>query len=746
LPVEVFKVTNNADQLHAADFDGDGRKDLVIVNNDDSRIEILHQRATPEEAKKEDEKRDVNELSDSWRFSKKRIPVDRNIQTLTVGDFDGDGKPDLAYIGENELIVRTRDAQGEWDALHKVRISDGLNAFQWRFAVADVNRDGKDDAVILAGPETLICLGDAKHPLEKFERLKNTSDGFGFHWVKDFDGDGRADLVFLAGDDPQQSLVVRFQDAQGRFGPENRLKLPAPRAFDLADLDHQAGAEMLTVDRNTGRARMFRLAPPASREENPTSPLVQFGIGSGGSGRNRLLATGDVNGDGLLDVVVADGDAALMTVFLQEAKSGLGAGVSFPGLTGIRGLAMADLDGDKKAEILIASEREKVIALTRWKENRLTFPETLPSSDSPMALALVDFNGNGRLDVAYVASKKRGEYVLRKLTLDAEEGWQAGEFGGEAEIALSELRSPPGEMIALDADKDGRDDLLILSPSAPALFLLTDAHGVPHPSKAASQDRLGNIAPGQVTIGQLDGPAVIVSQKTFARRVGLDAKTQWSVLDQYNTTNANASIVGTAIIDVDGDGQAEICLVDAGAKRLKFLKKIDGVYREWKDQEIGFFAYQSNVVGDFNSDGRQDLLLFSPEKFGIIYTGSAGPTLDEFASFESKLKDVQLEDLIAGDLGGGPEIDLMLIDAKKNRVQIITPRDDVWQSALSFVVFETPTREFGGGRPREMVVADVTGDGLDDLIFLIHDRILLYPQDAGDDAPQDGDKKPKAKN
>ena len=477
LPVEVFKVTHSAAHLNAADFDADGRKDLALVNNEESRIELRLQRATPEAAEKDDEKADVNELSDSWRFSKKRLPVDRNVQVLATGDFDGDGKPDLAYIGENELLFRTRDAKGDWEVIRKIRVSDGLNSFEWKVATGDVNRDGKLDLVILAGPETLICHGDAKKPLEKIDRLKNTVETFGFHWVKDFDGDGRLDLVFLANDDPQNSLVVRFQDAQGRFGPENRLKLPLPRAFDLVDLDHRGGHEMVTIDRNTGRVRMFRLAPPAEAGDEATSPLVQFGIGSGSAGRNRMLATGDVNADGLLDVVVADGDAALMTVFLQEAKSGLGAGVSYPGLTGVRGIVMADIDGDKSAEILIASEREKVIALSRWKDGRLTFPETLPSSDSPLALSLVDFNGNKRLDVAYVASKKRGEYALRKLSYDRENGWQAGDFGGEAEIALPELRTAPGEMLSFDADKDGRDDLLILSASAPALFLLTDGHG-----------------------------------------------------------------------------------------------------------------------------------------------------------------------------------------------------------------------------------------------------------------------------
>ncbi|GIT31893.1 MAG: hypothetical protein Ct9H300mP1_39390 [Planctomycetaceae bacterium] len=47
-----------------------------------------------------------------------------------------------------------------------------------------------------------------------------------------------------------------------------------------------------------------------------------------------------------------------------------------------------------------------------------------------------------------------------------------------------------------------------------------------------------------------------------------------------------------------------------------------------------------------------------------------------------------------------------------------------------------------GSEPREVLIADVTGDDRPDLVLLVHDRVLVYPQDAGDAAKP---KKPKAK-
>ena len=54
--------------------------------------------------------------------------------------------------------------------------------------------------------------------------------------------------------------------------------------------------------------------------------------------------------------------------------------------------------------------------------------------------------------------------------------------------------------------------------------------------------------------------------------------------------------------------------------------------------------------------------------------------------------------------------------------------------ALAFKLFESKgisEREQSQTEPRESLIADVTGDGLDDLVLLSHDRVLVYPQDDG---------------
>ena len=69
----------------------------------------------------------------------------------------------------------------------------------------------------------------------------------------------------------------------------------------------------------------------------------------------------------------------------------------------------------------------------------------------------------------------------------------------------------------------------------------------------------------------LDGPAVIVAQNTYARRVSLDADGHWNIKDQYNAGRNSAQILGAAALDTDGDGTKEIVLLDRATKSLLFL-------------------------------------------------------------------------------------------------------------------------------------------------------------------------------
>jgi len=107
--------------------------------------------------------------------------------------------------------------------------------------------------------------------------------------------------------------------------------------------------------------------------------------------------------------------------------------------------------------------------------------------------------------------------------------------------------------------------------------------------------------------------------------------------------------------------------------------------------------------------------------------------LTRLDDYDTPIKDGFLNDVIAGDLTGSGRKQLIFMESGKHYLDLVNfsvagklVPGDRWE------VFEQHT--FRGAQnaipePRECAVADVTGDGKNDLIVLVHDRILVYPQE-----------------
>ena len=86
----------------------------------------------------------------------------------------------------------------------------------------------------------------------------------------------------------------------------------------------------------------------------------------------------------------------------------------------------------------------------------------------------------------------------------------------------------------------------------------------------------------------------------------------------------------------------------------------------------------------------------------------------------------------AGDVNNDGYMDLVSLDAGEQMADILSFSDKAQLHPMSsFKIFES--KIFSAGEPREFeprqaIIADVSGDGLDDLILLAHDRVLVYPQ------------------
>ncbi len=736
-PLEIYKLQLRSGNLLAGEFTADTLNDLVLVDNSNSRLDLLQQRTAEAMAAAAQAKPGrVNALPGDRRFEQRKIPLDREVATLAAGDFNHDGQQDLAWFAvPDQLVIALQGAGGDFTNRRRMRLPD-VQPAQWVLAAGDLNHDQRADLVVLGKNDTYVI-----HQLEGGElaspiRLMNTTENLGLAQVADLDGDGRNDLSYLNASDSERPFCVRLQGPDGRLGPELRCELAKTRGMTLANLDGKPGLELLAIEAQTGRVKVHQLQQSQTRDGELAGQLIQYGFGQ--SGKNRDLATGDVNGDGLIDVVVSDPDAAQMIVFVQRPGAGLDLGSTFPGLVGAEQVRIADLDGDQRQEVVVLSTKEKTLGVSRMENGRLGFPVSLTTEREPAAMDVTDLDGDGRPEVVYVARERSGQsskYFLQALSRGADGATVPRKFGDTENVALN-LKAAPDRLLALDANRDGRPDYLVFAGAdKPPTFLATGANGVPvEVTSTEAGFGLGNVAAGGLFAGQLEEPVILVAQSNFARNVTASDKNQWRVVDQYNAAESGAKIVGVATLDLDGEAGREIVLVDTGVRKLRILRKEGALYRPWREVDTGAFPYKGVQVADLNGDRRDDLLLFGDNKFGVLYAGRSDPRLKTIATYESKLEKIFFNDLAVGDLNGDGSPDVAVVDTQSQFVDILnyTPEAGL-RHAVHFKVFEAKSlgaEERSGSDPREVVITDVTGDGLADLVLLSQDRVLVYPQDA----------------
>ncbi len=753
--MEIIKLDHGIQNLLIADFDGDGRNDIAVANNSKAGIELLIQKQEAgleeEEVAVDPNDVDINALIGPSRFHKQTVPVSQRIYSLVAGDLDSDGLVDLAFYGEPRglyvLLQKPREEKGQkqkelsWKPRKRVNIDDGLPS-ENALVCADIDNDAKLDLIIASRQAVYIVLQKDDGTLGEPVKYASAARILGVD-AGDLNGDGKNDLVVFT-DELERPIHVRLGQKNNQLGPEVRFFVEKPQAAELADIDGAAGQELVTIDAVSKRLICYKFAEEVSKEDD--WPVLFYPLAAGEASNKRDLVIGDVDGDGLSDVVISDPGAAEIILYRQSAGVGLGEPARFPSLADADSLSAADIDGDGKSEIGVLSLREKVIGISEFEAERLSFPHAVDLAGEPLAMELADIDGDGAVDCVYVARSQTDTRSFRVI-YDVAKSQEQADFNSSPQAELKRLAANPQGIRVIDVDRDGLKDVLVfVKYELPILVRQTDKRNfevVDSPKAQASL--IKEATPRSIGLADVDGrpgEELLLAQNNFARSMVFE-KGAWKVLDQYNAKSAENRISAVAAANLDGGDRPAILLMDGQKGRLQILSAgADKTYRFDRELDIGTWNTSAGIkmmIASLTADRSENIVLFDGEKFAIVISPTAGSVrqqLDQKFSYKTKIKDGSYGGLTTGDINGDGLVDIIMVEYKHNHIEILA-LDSAGKPvpAMRFKIFEDKhyrqarSRQATGVEPRQLKVADVTSDGKADLVTIIHDRVIVYPQD-----------------
>jgi hypothetical protein len=724
---QVYQVGQGPDALVTGDFDRDGTPDLAVANYSSGTVTILLAR----------------------RGGTFRAPITVRVgagpDALAVADLDGDGNPDLV-VGDyrsRDVTVLLGDGQGNFHAQAPVSLPAGPAAV----VTGDFNGDGVLDVAAACPADGGIFLLQGQQPpvagpggfVLQAPALVATEAAPVALVAGEFDGDGHLDLV-VANSGSSDVIGLEGQ-GDGTFVARPPFGVgTGPLALIADDFNNDGRLDIVTV--------------------NAAGPPLTVGLGVGDAtfanvhdGAHPIHSTpllGDLNGDGVVDVAVLAGNGQILVRFGDPAAPGT-----------FRPPVVVNPDpGDRARDLKILSVngKQELVALDGLT-NSISFYAyagaagfvhtrmPLVTQDLPAQLVVGDLNGDGRQDLIaalYEPFKDGAEIHLQQPDGTFGAASYVEDIGvSPSDAALVPLSDGPGPDVA---QIDQHVGLLVIAPNegitAPGNYAAGDADAAHRffragmgPYGIISELREGEPelelesreAPIAMATGDFDGdgvPDFVVlnsgsHQFTLLRGDGYGGV--------YNPTTSPAWRAGTdpaAVVtgDFDGDGTLDLAILDRGSNQvLIYLGDGHGgfvpQYALGPDgQPLGLEAgnaADSLAVADVNHDGHLDLVIGNAQGDVLTLYGHGDGT---FMPYQRLDRHVALA-VAAVDQ---PQPEFVFADKALDRV---TVQHDA--TALSWL----QDRQNGVLSPNEVVLADLNGDGIPDLIVANGggNNVLVFP-------------------
>ncbi len=666
----------------AADINGDGRPDLIEVDQGGDTVSVLLNTTAPGAA------------TPSFA-TRQTFAVGGQPSSLTVADVNGDGLPDLIVANESGntvSVLLNTTAPGATTASFAPQQTFPVGSLPFSVTAADVNGDGLPDLIVAnAGSNTVSVLLNTTTPgatTSTFATQQTFATGNDPSSViaRDINGDGKPDLIVANANSNTVSVLLNTT-APGATSPSFATQQTfatgnTPFSVTMADVNADGLPDLIVANASTDNTVSVLLNTTAPGATTPSFATQQtFTTGSGPFS----VTTADVNGDGKPDLVVANGNDNTVSVLLNTTAPGttspsFATQQTFAVGNTPESVTVADVNGDGKPDLIVANAFGGSVSVllnttpaptTTFDGNSFATQQTFATGGNPFSVTVADVNGDGKPDLIVANATDNTVSVLPNTTAP---GAITASFSTQQTFATG---TSPESVIAADVNGDGLPDLIVANEGDSTVSVL-----------------LNTTTPGAIT------PS-FSTQQTFA-------------------TGANPSSVTLA--DVNGDGQPDLIVANAGPNTVSVLLNTTApgaTTPSFAPQQT--FAVGNTplsvTVADVNGDGKPDLIVANEADNTVsvlLNITTPGSTTPSFATQQTFATGQYPVAVTAADVNGDGKPDLIVVNQGDFSVSVLLNTTAPGAATPSFATQQT----FGepGGTPFSVEAADVNGDGKPDLI------------------------------
>ncbi|MDF1694783.1 MAG: FG-GAP-like repeat-containing protein [Saprospiraceae bacterium] len=647
-----------------------------------------------------------------------RIILDRSksvneVVEMVSGDIDGDGDLDLV-LGHHNNSISWIENDGDFHTIDKVKNVGVTNFSYSKIALIDVDNDS--DLDIICAPFFNDTPGvvwfenlDGKGNFAFYNPLSIGTYRINSIVATDLDNNGDIDVFVSQGYPFKHVKWIKGYYSGTYFETEQIIASDIREpVIHLDDIDNDGMDELFVQSWLDGKLHVYKQFNSEYSRIFSTS-----------SWNANYIATGDIDGDGFVDIVHQNTwlrNLNNWNVF-EEAGSfrqniDLGDRVQ-----------VKDVDGDGDNDILISRREKDIIA---WHENldgSGTFSDEIILSDNsqtPIVALAEDFDLDGDLDIMAASEDdaKIGYFENINNTSFSEES------------KLTESIYYPSEILPVDIDGDGDLDVISTSirDSKIAWYENKDGLGDFGRQRIISVESSG-VSNIQTIDFDGDGDLDIIATGAWTYPIALyehlDGKGTFS--DQILITEYAKGATELELADIDGDGDLDMVCAHNYRDELFWFENVNGLVefgpKKLLDSATNILDLE---VRDLDDDGYLDIIAASGDENQIIWYRN----LDGNGNFGEKIiinDDVkEASSVYTSDIDKDGDLDIFFTSKEDNSAS--------WQENLGQVSFGPPqliNEEVSGDN---IYSADIDNDGFEDILTIAYSgsRLFWYRNNDGD--------------